>query len=64
MESQFEYLSARAAYVCPDKVKKSHTMLWKGYSGATGGCGGMAKLLGAMVMQVVQDNLVLVRSCL
>ena len=44
--------------------KKSHTMLWKGYVGAEGACGGMAGLLGAMVLQVKHDSFDLVRSAM
>jgi len=62
--SQLEYLSAMAAYVLPEREKKSHTILWKGYWGAVGGEGGMAGLLGAYDIQVVHDNLDLIRSSL
>ena len=52
MDSQFEYLSATAAYVWPDMEKKSHTILWKGYVDAVGVEGGMAGLLGAEDLHV------------
>ena len=64
MLSQLEYRSARAAKVFPEMLKKSQTTDWNGYCGVEGGCGGMAGLLGAVILHVEQEDLDLIKSSL